>query len=434
MVVARINGAALTSVGAMQAKGVQVSSVIPPTGLGYLRALVGNQTAVVWPDNALDAAEPPGHEYLHRAEEVLVTTGHAARFEELAGQEGLRCSRSSETEVAPGCGVAHYRVQGADSVEELLKRVEGVGDELEVSPNHLFFGCPRWGYTPDDEPQPYPYASLERTPGGAGEVTVAVIDSGLPRMYEYNELLAPVKVYRPAHDQEEAWTYASKDIKLRFPQGHGAFVAGVVRRFAPEARVVAYMALDSANVIDQAALLTRIGVALDHGPHVINLSLGTTTRGDRPPLGFGPLAAAAQAPGGPIVVAAAGNTDHCRRFWPAAEPWAIAVGAVALVGEDGSPTRAAFSNYGDWVDVCAEGVDVVSAYEAHQYEPSGEGRELLTFDGAAKWSGTSFAAPRVAARVAQQLATSPGLTRDEVLARLAGLDGRTVPGVGVYVP
>jgi subtilisin family serine protease len=98
-----------------------------------------------------------------------------------------------------------------------------------------------------------------------------------------------------------------------------------------------------------------------------------------------------------VVVCSAGNNGSVRPFWPAALP---AVVGVAATGPDG--TLAAFSNRGDWVDAAALGVDVVSSHV--RLLPGGEGVAPGTTTrvyGAARWSGTSFAAPRIAADVAR---------------------------------
>jgi thermitase len=79
---------------------------------------------------------------------------------------------------------------------------------------------------------------------------------------------------------------------------------------------------------------------------------------------------------GAVVVAAAGNGNTSDRAYPAAYPNAI---AVAATNQD--DRRASFSNYGDWVDVAAPGVSILSTV------PSGY----------ASWSGTSMAAPHVSA-------------------------------------
>jgi hypothetical protein len=125
------------------------------------------------------------------------------------------------------------------------------------------------------------------------------------------------------------------------------------------------------------------------------MSLGGYTKNDKPPPVVAAAIARAQARGA-VVVAAAGNNASCKPYWPAAIPSVVAVGATHC-GE-----RAWFSNFGEWVNAWADGVDVVSTFFEFQGEqPAVSGVDYDNYHGWAKWSGTSFAAPRVAAALAR---------------------------------
>jgi subtilisin family serine protease len=158
---------------------------------------------------------------------------------------------------------------------------------------------------------------------------------------------------------------------------------------------------------------------------VVSLSLGyfAETPADQP-LSTG-LAAdlAALRELGVVVAAAAGNQATDRPFYPAAladgfdrqqAPLLLAVGALNPNG-----SAALFSNDGPWLTCWASGVAVVSTFPevsggrlpgiaVATTDPQRLGRETVDSDdysaGFARWSGTSFAAPLVAAAVAQQLA------------------------------
>ena len=98
-----------------------------------------------------------------------------------------------------------------------------------------------------------------------------------------------------------------------------------------------------------------------------------------------------------VVVASAGNDGTVRPYYPAAMPGVVGVGALDQA------RRAGFSNFGPWVDACASGVDVVSTFFT-DFDDSAPGRGLVNrYRGWASWSGTSFAAPRVAAAIAQEM-------------------------------
>jgi subtilisin family serine protease len=90
---------------------------------------------------------------------------------------------------------------------------------------------------------------------------------------------------------------------------------------------------------------------------------------------------------------------------------------VGSVGPDGN--RSGFSNHGPWVRCCTEGEDVVSTFisgwdgKTEEVEPEGTTgagtQPVKSFDGWASWSGTSFAAPKVAAELARRKAAGSTL-------------------------
>jgi subtilisin family serine protease len=132
------------------------------------------------------------------------------------------------------------------------------------------------------------------------------------------------------------------------------------------------------------------------------------------------------------VVAAAGNNAQGRPFWPAAFKHVIAVGAVDT--RKGDPTRAAFSNFGDWVDCCAPGVGVRSTYVTGDWrlDAPGDDGSIEQFDGWACWSGTSFAAPQVTAAIAAKMlgtALTPRQAAHAVLAEAT----LHLPGLGFFI-
>ena len=184
---------------------------------------------------------------------------------------------------------------------------------------------------------------------------------------------------------------------------------------------------DSGKVLDPTGIGDEFSIALELAETkalVVNLSLGGYTLDDLPPVA---LQAAVEAlwPDR-VVVAAAGNNASDRPFWPAAFKHVISVGAVD--SRNGAVSRAAFSNYGSWVDVWAPGVDLVSTYVDGRWATAGH---VVRFEGWARWSGTSFAAPLVAATIAERaLASNPRVAAHDFLGSLP-----VEPGLGpLFVP
>ncbi len=404
----------------------------PPIALSYLRALLARRHDIeVYPADALDRDVPPADVYFFRPSEILVPVDEVELFEITAKRLGIRFWRIDGRPDDRGSKAIARFVVGANApLDTVLDRLaRATRGRLRITPNHVLLTCPVWGFSPDGDPSVAADPPTVSADGGPWDVTVAVVDSGLPEGFAANALLAEVDV--PPGD-EEAWGYAGPSPVLTFPQGHGSFVAGVVRLAAPLAQVRSYLAADQDGVTDEWYLGAQIDLALADGASVVNLSLGATSRHDEPLMGLATLEEAASVMGGPIVVAAAGNLDSDRPFWPAAESWVIGVAAVELAGDTGTPIRASFSDFGPWVDVCAVGVDVVSAYEAHPYRPQSDPSQLLHFDGAAVWSGTSFATPQVAGAVAALRASDPTVSREQALERLRA-GGPAVPGIGTFV-
>jgi subtilisin family serine protease len=194
-------------------------------------------------------------------------------------------------------------------------------------------------------------------------------------------------------------------------------------KLAPELRIRQVRVLDPAGVGDDATVAA--GLALAREP-VLNLSLGGYTHGGRPPVAL--AVALAQLDESVAVVAAAGNNASTEPFWPAAFKRVVGVGALDTTGAE--PVRADFSDYGQWVDVYAPGVQVHSTYLDGTYLEAD--KHLAHLKGWASWSGTSFAAPQVAAEIARRV-------RDGVSARQAAHhvlgEAGWLPGVGpVIIP
>jgi subtilisin family serine protease len=418
------------------------------------RLLAKRRDILVHPSDALEKDKPEAlqHHYYYRPREVLVDNdaGQAEAFERAAQKLRLDYRRyenhgrprlkGKESELAsPLPAAARYHVYNHEPLEDTLRRLEDDSHgEFRATPNHVLFGCDLWGMDPYGDPHPLRDPKKAPQPGGGGAgVVVAVVDSGVPRGYTANPLLS--KKIETWASEEEPWDYDAPTPVLVSPQGHGSFVIGVIRQAAQNALVRSYRALDTDGATDEWYLGHQLSLVLAGGARVVNLSLGTTSRDDQSLIGLGALEAAARGKGGtpaPIVVAAAGNLGDSRLCYPAADDWTIGVGAVKVTKSQKTPPQpASFTSFGNWVDVCANGVDVVSALENKPYQDSFAPRNVEPPCEYAVWSGTSFAAPHVSARVAEILESNPGLDRNGVLAGLKGLGNATqVANLGWFVP
>ncbi|GAA2858985.1 S8/S53 family peptidase [Streptosporangium fragile] len=306
-------------------------------------------------------------------------------------------------------GIHRVRLSPGVDVCDLVVTLRERG--VRATPNHVLAGQPLFFGGPAS--RPFPTAALP-APGdgraGADGVTVALADTGLADHPWWRK--SPWFLER-GHDTVEV-PDSDGDGVLDPQAGHGTFIAGLIVQSAPGVRIRPIRVLNGHGVGDEAGLLRVLRRLRTAPPQVLNLSFGGHTFDDRP----SPLVEAALAElAGTVTVACAGNTASDRPFWPAASPQVIAVGALDAAERAGAP----FSAYGSWVDACARGEWLSSAFPEH-----GE------FRGYARWSGTSFAAALVSGAIAAAAVDRP--PREAAEHVLDPERGRRIPDLGVAVP
>jgi len=205
-----------------------------------------------------------------------------------------------------------------------------------------------------------------------------------------------------------------------FPRDHGSHVAGIIAANTNNGigiagagwnvGIYAVEALDYYGCGATMWVADAIRVAADarhtYNVRVINLSIESDQNDP-----FVESAVQYAQERGVVVVAAAGNTGTDRPNYPAAYPGVIGVGST-----DRNDNRAALSAYGaSWVDIAAPGVDIVSTV----MYGSMYGYEVL--------SGTSMAAPHVAATLALEASVFPTAGPEELIHRLLA-QADPVPG------
>jgi subtilisin family serine protease len=362
-------------------------------------------------------AEPVrGRPTLMRRDQILVA-GH-----DMPVVEDLVRRWFDSTDDGPGFCRVRLRAPAEVDVCELSAELHG-HHRLAVAPNHLVHGQPMWWTGPARPPRPAPPLAPPPATTGRRPVTVAVLDTGMSPHPWYDA----AEWYAAQREEVTEILDADLDYELDAQAGHGTFIAGVVLRHAPSARVRARRVIGGDGVGDELSVLRALAwLSSWGGADVVNLSLGCHTYDDRP----SPVVARAvtHLAHRTVVVACAGNHASDRPFWPAALKHVIAV--AALDGEE----RAWFSDYGWWVDACAPGVGVHSCFVRFDGpRPRVRGIDPDDFGGYATWSGTSFAAPAVAGMIAD-LAAAEELPAPVAAGRvLAAAGRRTLPDLGVVL-
>lgn len=210
---------------------------------------------------------------------------------------------------------------------------------------------------------------------GNPNIIIAIIDTGInSRHPEFVDRL--VAGYDFVHDDDDP----DDD------HGHGTHVAGIVAAaidngqgtagVCPGCSLMPIKVLNENNAGTWFNAAQGIVYAVDHGAHIINLSLGSTSNSDT--IATAVDYAISQ---GVLVVAAAGNEGSSAPFYPAAYDEVLAVSA-----NEPDDTLWPLSNHGEYVDVAAPGYLVYST-----------DRQLdNAYGGYSFKSGTSMAAPHVA--------------------------------------
>jgi hypothetical protein len=213
---------------------------------------------------------------------------------------------------------------------------------------------------------------------------------------------------------------------LSYRAGHATFVRSLIEQQARDADIHVKAALGASGKADGWTVATAIAeIATSFSLDVLNLSLGCFTYDDGPPLALS--RAIERVPDRTLIVAAAGNhgslpgllDGHTKRStcWPAAIPGVVAVGTLAADSTPEDVKQADYSPNLPWVSCVAVGEDVIGRYLTGRVVA--EFGEVVTFDGTACWSGSSFAAARVSGLIAARMnRNGEGLTARQAYERL----------------
>ncbi len=244
---------------------------------------------------------------------------------------------------------------------------------------------------------------------GSANVVVAVLDTGVDASHA--QLAGKVTVGPDVCADDRPLCASPGD-----SNGHGTFVTGLIAASTNDGTGIASLGWDTraldikvlddqgnGDTMDEA---TGIYDAVAAGARVINLSL-TNEPCSAAPSDCGPdpdsqAAVEYAIAHGVVVVSAAGNFDSTEPVYPASYPGVLSVAASTdqgLVDPSGGGDYLDFSEYGNAANIAAPGIDVLSTWNDGNY---------------AVESGTSMAAPHVAAAAALVLAADPSLSGPQV--------------------
>ena len=227
--------------------------------------------------------------------------------------------------------------------------------------------------------------------------TVAVIDTGA----EVSHPLLAGRVSARSYD------FADNTADVTDVNGHGTATAGLIADLTPdEVDVMVLRVYGDDNLSKPSRVLTALEYALENGATVVNMSLGWPNAIEKGYSFLNSVLAQAYA-SGVVVVTAAGNRSQSNPsanaddVYPANQAAVLTISGVDRdLAFDGG-----YSASGASVDLCAPGTSVSVA------APGG---------GMTTRSGTSFAAPHVAAAAACVQLAQPGVTAARVRQTLYG--------------
>lgn len=243
----------------------------------------------------------------------------------------------------------------------------------------------------------YGYEGYQITPGNHGTHVAGIIGAtsnngiGISGVAGGNDgkggvRLMNCEVLRVDPDDEEKTLQGSMGAAIVWAADHGAVIANNSWQYIYESEEEAL-----------AGGVGSLGNAIDYFIRYAGCDVYGNQRPDSPMKGG-------------LVIFAAGNNGYSIG-WPAAYEPVLAVGAISS-----KFTRAGYSNYGDWVDICAPGGD---------YDQGSVIISTLTSDGYGYAQGTSMACPHVSGVAALLLSYygGQGFTCDMLRQKI--LDGAT---------
>ena len=272
--------------------------------------------------------------------------------------------------------------------------------EAVVTPNDSYYAS-QWHLSKISAPQGWDIST------GSTSVAVAIIDSGVdPTHPDLSNKLLP------------GFNFLSDNSDSHDLNGHGTAVAGSaaaisnnytgVAGIAWQNPIMPLVVVNSSGSASYYDIAQAITYAADKGAKVMNISIAGSSNSST-------LQNAVDYAWnkGAVIFAAAANYSTSTPYYPAACNNVVAVSATTS-----SDTLASFSNYGNWIDIAAPGVSILTTTNGGSYS---------------SWSGTSFSSPIAAGLGALIISANPSLTNAQVVEILKrNADDIGAPGFDPY--
>ncbi|MFI5954569.1 S8 family peptidase [Cryptosporangium sp. NPDC051539] len=313
------------------------------------------------------------------------------------------------TESSPELGLTKLELSGvltaASTVPGPAQGLTKALGLLEAKSRALYQGWTPEFHLEDDEgvyTSPHVKAIFDRVPEPLGALNVAPDigtggwnPPGHPRVGIADTLVYrhPVLAGHVVGDSTATFTDASP--------GHATFVAGIIRRQAPDALLVCHPVLGPGRH-DAWSVAKSLLAFLDDDIDILNMSFGQITENSATPLRRALDRIGKRA----VLVASGGNFGGVQAtLYPAKFPDVVAVGSGTVTGD--TFELATSTPNASWLDLVTQGENVVGPFlpgEVHFTEPERATKIYDALQPYARWSGSSFAAAYVSGELARRMA------------------------------